>query len=61
MTDMSDDKTSQLKNPMRFSIDRDRTIDIEQQLRHPDFSTKVVTDIRIVGDQMYVRWEEMDS
>ena len=50
---MSDDG---LKNPMRFSI-RNRRIDIERWLRHPDFDEKQVTEIEIQNGQLYVHWE----
>lgn len=64
---MSDESTTDterddsLKNPMRFSI-RHRTIDLEKQLRHPDFDEKVVTDIdlRPSEGQVYVHWEWRD-
>jgi len=45
-----------LKNPMRFSI-RNRRIDIEEKLRHPDFDEKRVTEIEIQDGQLYVHWE----
>lgn len=45
-----------LKNPMRFSI-RNRTIDAENYLRHPDFHDKQVTEIEIQDGQLYVHWE----
>ena len=45
-----------LKNPMRFSI-RNRVIDIENCLRHPDFDEKQVTEIEIQDGQLYVHWE----
>jgi len=48
---------SELKNPMRFSV-TNRTIDIENLLRHKDFSQKQVTRIEIQNDQVYVHWEE---
>lgn len=49
-----------LKNPMRFSI-RNRTIDIEEKLRHPDFDEKRTTEIEIQDGQMYVHWEWADD
>ena len=45
-----------LKNPMRFSI-KNRRINIEKKLRHPDFDEKQVTEIEIQDGQMYVHWE----
>lgn len=53
---------SELKNPMRFSL-KDRTIDIANYLRHPDFSEKQVTeiDIRPSEGNVYVHWEERDE
>lgn len=47
-----------LKNPMRFTI-KNRTIGVENYLRHEDFSEKQVTGLEIVGDQLYVHWEEV--
>jgi len=47
---------SDLKNPMRFSI-KNRSIDIENYLRHPDFESKKVTRIEIQDGQLYVYWE----
>lgn len=53
---------SDLKNPMRFSI-RNRSIDIENYLRHEDFENKHVTEIEIrPGEgQLYVHWENDDE
>jgi len=48
---------SDLKNPMRFTI-KPRTIDIENYLRHEDFSDKHVTEIKLEPGQLYVHWEE---
>ena len=50
---------SDLKNPMRFSISN-RTVDIENWLRHQDFAEKQVTeiDIRPSEGNIYVHWEE---
>lgn len=45
-----------LKNPMRFSI-QNRSIDIENYLRHPDFDKKQVTEIEIQNNQLYIHWE----
>jgi len=45
-----------LKNPMRFSI-RNRTIDLDNYLRHPDFDEKQATEIEIQDGQLYVHWE----
>jgi len=45
-----------LKNPMRFSI-RNRRIDMEKWLRHPDFDEKRVTEIEIQDGQLYVHWQ----
>jgi len=45
-----------LNNPMRFSI-KNRTVDIENYLRHPDFDEKQVTEIEIQNGQLYVHWE----
>jgi hypothetical protein len=45
-----------LKNPMRFSI-KNRRIDMEGKLRHPDFEDKDVTSLEIQDDQLYVHWE----
>lgn len=50
------DRDDGLKNPMRFSI-RNRTIDIEEKLRHPDFDEKQVTEIEIRNGQVYVHWQ----
>jgi len=47
---------SGLKNPMRFSI-RNRRINIQEWLRHPDFDAKKVTEIEIQDGQLYVHWE----
>jgi len=52
--------TDGLKNPMRFSI-RNRSINIEEKLRHPDFDEKHVTRIEIQDGQMYVYWEWSDE
>jgi hypothetical protein len=51
-----------LNNPMRFSMSH-RKIDIEEKLRHPDFSMKHVTDIEVRPSegQLYVHWEEDDD
>ena len=48
---------SDLKNPMRFSI-RNREIDIEKYLRHPEFQQKQVDKIEIQDGQLYVHWSE---
>jgi len=48
---------SELKNPMRFSV-TNRVIDIENLLRHEDFSEKQVTEIEVQNGQIYVHWEE---
>jgi len=45
-----------LKNPMRFGISN-RTIDIGEKLRHPDFDEKQVTEIEIRYGSMYVHWQ----
>lgn len=45
-----------LKNPMRFSI-RNRRINIEEKLRHPNFDEKQVSEIEIQDGQLYVHWE----
>jgi len=45
-----------LENPMRFSV-RNRRINIQEKLRHPDFGEKQVTQIEIQDGQMYVHWE----
>lgn len=50
-----------LKNPMRFSIDKNRVIDLAVQLRHPDFYEKQVTYVEIQGSQMYIHWEWTDE
>jgi hypothetical protein len=52
-----------LKNPMRFSIDKNRTIDLGEKLRHADFYEKQVTEVEIRenGSQMYVHWEWADE
>lgn len=50
---MSDDG---LRNPMRFSI-RNRVIDLEEKLRHPDFDQKQATKIEVQDGQMYIHWE----
>lgn len=54
MTDQDDN----LKNPMRFSI-RNRTIDLANYLRHPDFDDKQVTDLDVRPQEgnVYVNWE----
>lgn len=51
-----------LSNPLRFSI-RDRTVDVENFLRHEDFSTKHVTEIAIRPSEgnVYIHWEEDDE
>jgi hypothetical protein len=54
-TDVAD-RHDGLKNPMRFSI-RNRRIDMENFLRHPDFDDKQVTEIEIQDGQLYVHWE----
>ena len=48
---------SVLTNPMRFSV-TNRTIDIDNLLRHEDYSEKQVTEIEIQNGQVYVHWEE---
>lgn len=48
---------SDLKNPMRFTI-KNRDIDIENLLRHPDFEQKQVDKIEIQDGQLYVHWSE---
>lgn len=50
---------SDIKNPMRFSI-RHTDVDIENYLRHPDFSNKYVTEIEIRPSEgnVYIHWEE---
>jgi len=45
-----------LNNPMRFSI-RNRSIDLEEKLRHPDFDDKQVTELEVRDGQLYVYWE----
>jgi hypothetical protein len=45
-----------LKNPMRFSI-KNREIDVENYLRHPDFHSKRVTEIEVQSGQLYIHWE----
>jgi len=50
------DRDDGLKNPMRFSI-RNRRIDIENYLRHPDFDEKQVTEIVVQDGQIYVHWD----
>lgn len=50
------DKDDGLKNPMRFSI-RNRKIDMENYLRHPDFEKKQATEIEIFNGQLYIYWE----
>jgi hypothetical protein len=50
-----------LKNPMRFSIDHERKIDLAEKLRHPDFQEKQVTDLEVRGTQLYVHWEWSDD
>ena len=60
---MSEDRTERddgLNNPMRFNI-RNRRINIEEKLRHPDFAEKQVTRIEIQNGQMYVHWESPDE
>ena len=59
-TETVDREEDGLKNPMRFSI-RDRTIDLDERLRHPDFENKHATEIEIGGDQMYISWEWVDD
>lgn len=54
------DRDDGLKNPMRFSI-RNRRIDIENYLRHPDFDAKQVTELEIQDGQLYVHWEWCDE
>ena len=49
-----------LENPMRFSV-RNRRINIQEKLRHPDFAEKQVTRIEIQDGQMYVHWELPDE
>lgn len=53
---------SSLNNPMRFSI-RNRRIDVENYLRHEDFSDKHVTeiDVRPGEGNLYIHWEEDDE
>jgi len=50
---------SDLKNPMRFSI-KHRSIDIENYLRHEDFSDKHVTKVEVKPGEgnLYFHWEE---
>lgn len=48
---------SDLKNPMRFTI-KNREIDIENYLRHPDFDRKQVDKIEIQDGQLYIHWSE---
>lgn len=55
-SELDRDESDGLKNPMRFTV-RDRTIDLGEKLRHPDFEEKRVTEIEFRGDQMYVHWE----
>ena len=43
---------------MRFTI-KDRTIDMNNWLHHPDFCDKQVEELEIDGDQLYVHWEEV--
>jgi len=50
------ERDSGLKNPMRFSV-RNRRINIQEKLRHPDFNGKQVTEIEIQNGQLYVHWE----
>lgn len=54
-------KVSDLSNPLRFSI-RNRSLDIEKHLRHPNFVNKHVTeiDVRPSEGNLYVHWEEDD-
>lgn len=49
---------SSLTNPMRFSLN-DRTVDVKNYLRHPDFDNKYVTDIEIrpSSGNIYIHWE----
>lgn len=49
-----------LKNPMRFSI-RNRTIDMQNYLRNPDFDEKQATEIEIQDGQLYIHWEWVDD
>ena len=56
MTENGSGRDDGLKNPMRFSI-KNREIDIENYLRHPDFDEKQVTEIEIQDGQLYVHWE----
>lgn len=62
-TEEPDEKASKdednLNNPMRFAI-RNRTIDVGEKLRHPDFKEKQVTDLEIQDGQLYVHWEWVD-
>ena len=50
---------SEIKNPMRFSI-RHTEVDIEKYLRHPDFSDKRITKLKIRPGEgnVYIYWEE---
>ena len=52
---------SDLKNPMRFSI-KNRSIDIKNLLRQPDFKEKHVTEIDIIPSEgnIYIYWERGD-
>jgi hypothetical protein len=43
---------------MRFSI-KDREIDINNWLHHPDFTDKQVDKIVIQDDQLYLHWSEV--
>jgi len=51
---------SDLNNPMRFSISH-RTVDIENYLRHEDFTNKHVTELEIRPSEgnVYVYWQEV--
>lgn len=49
-----------LKNPMRFSI-RNREIDLDLKLRHPDFDQKRATKIEVRDGQMYIHWERVND
>ena len=50
------ERDSGLKNPMRFSV-RNRRINIQEKLQHPEFNKKQVTEIEIQDGQLYVHWE----
>jgi len=49
-----------LNNPMRFSM-RNRTIDIEEKLRHSEFDPRRVTKIEFRDGQLYVYWERVPA